>query len=61
MTTITLWLLLAASNGAYNGGTVVVVDRFAAANDCWAVVEKIKNRKGFDQVEFTCTEAKVTR
>lgn len=29
-----LWILITVSNGAYNGGNVTVVERFASSEDC---------------------------
>jgi hypothetical protein len=37
----TIWLLLAISTGAYNGGTVTVVERFQSLQDCRVAMQAI--------------------
>lgn len=63
MTEITIWILVAFSNGAYNGGNSTVIDRFASEEACVAARAQTWNaEKTFNNQKWaTCIKAKVVR
>lgn len=59
MTIITLWLLLSVSDGSYNRGNALVVERFATAEQCEHVRKHLaKLGSGHDT---QCVQAQVAR
>ena len=59
MTAITLWLLIAVSDGSYNRGNVTVVERFTSAEQCEHVRKSIANVGSGH--EMRCVQAVVAR
>jgi hypothetical protein len=64
MSTVLIWILVGISSGSSNGGTVTVIDRFASAADCGAVITEFRSQKNpnaRDYTEWRCLPAKVVR
>lgn len=57
-TSVTLWLLLAISDGSYNRGTVTKVGQFATAKDCEAVRSAILKAEK-DNLKALCVQARL--
>ena len=64
MTTITVWILVAAMYGT-NETAATVIDRFSTEQDCVAAETRLNkqssNRKSMREVVGVCIEAKVAR
>ena len=57
MTTVTVWLLISISNGAYNKGTTAVVAKFPTKEACVELEREIDKMSYF--VNLKCIPAKV--
>lgn len=56
MTTMLVWLLLVNSAGAYNYGTVSVLERFEKKEQCEHVLKSIPNK---DTTYSRCVQAEI--
>ena len=56
MTTMLVWLLIVTSDGVYNRGNVVTVERFADVTQCKHVLDNLPNKSS---LEAKCVQANI--